>query len=82
AASDAFIPPSDATLTALADALGLATSELAAAVMRRRACLEELAQGTGAGLAATRRAIETLMASESAAPAAPDSTDSESDPNT
>jgi hypothetical protein len=82
AATDTFAPPTDPVLAALAVALGTSTPELVAAVSRRRACLDEIAQGSGAGLAATRGAIETLMASESAAATAPNPQTSDDDPAT
>ena len=69
AATDTFAPPATTALATLASALGLNLQDLEAQIERRRLCLEELTQGPGAGLAATRSAIETLMASESDPPA-------------
>jgi hypothetical protein len=62
--TDRFSPATGKTLSTLATVLGLTPAELDAKITRRCVCLEEIAQGTGASLAATRNAIETLMASE------------------
>jgi hypothetical protein len=65
AATDTFTLATTDGLAAVAAALGMTASDLEAQLDRRRLCLEEIAQGTGAGVVATRDAIETLMASES-----------------
>jgi hypothetical protein len=72
AATDTFAPASSESLATLAGVLDMSSLELETAISRRRACLEEISRGAGAGLTATRHAIETLMASESDIPTAQD----------
>jgi hypothetical protein len=67
ARTDTQVPVTPAVLGELAGILGLPPAELAAAVERRRACLELLAQdgkGRGVGLRAFREAVETLASAE------------------
>jgi type II/IV secretion system protein len=80
-ADDTFAAASPETLTTLADQLGMTLPDLQGAIARRHACLEEISQGSGAGLSATRNAIETLMATESNPPDAPQRADKDTDAN-
>ena len=64
AATDSFTPPSATVMGHLSGALGMTVGDLTAAVDRRAQCLAQLAAGKGAGLSATRQAIEHLMESE------------------
>lgn len=73
AASDAFTPPSDATLCTLAEALGMTQAALAGAMKRRTERLLALAaMGRGAGIQVTRKAIEEVMMAEVDATASTD----------
>lgn len=61
AADDTLIPASPQDLARLAKELGMTPDELNAAVERRMSCLDGLTSSQGAGLRATRQAIEELM---------------------
>jgi hypothetical protein len=70
-ASDGMVPATPEALARLAAALGMTPDELSAVVDRRSRCLETLAAGKGAGIRATRQAIEQLMQAEAGAAEAP-----------
>ncbi len=62
--SDCFTTPDDATLAQVAALLKMDTAAFNAALQRRIDCLQELAEGSGANLRATRRAIAALSEAE------------------
>jgi hypothetical protein len=64
AGSDTIESATSEALAQLAEDLGLTPAELDAAIVRREACLATLATGRGAGMRATRQAIEELMLAE------------------
>lgn len=61
---DYFTTPDDATLAQVAAFLKMDSATFTAALQRRIDCLQELSEGTGANLRATRRAIADLNAAE------------------
>lgn len=61
---DYFTTPDDATLAQVAAFLNMDTATFTAALQRRIDCLQELSEGSGANLRATRRAIADLSAAE------------------
>lgn len=61
---DYFTTPDDATLAQVAAFLKMDSDSFAAALQRRIDCLQELADGSGANLRATRRAIADVSAAE------------------
>lgn len=73
-ANDQFTPPGTEALRILAEELGMTETALGEAIQRRSEVLQALAGGRGAGIQATRQAIERLMANEAgeATTAAPD----------
>jgi hypothetical protein len=70
AASDCVVPAGPEVMDRLAGSLGMSAAELRTAVETRARCLEGLAAGKGAGIRATREAIEQLMLAESGGDAA------------
>ena len=61
---DYFTTPDDATLAQVAAFLKMDNATFTAALQRRIDCLQELSEGAGANLRATRRAIADLSAAE------------------
>ncbi|HEX6776947.1 MAG TPA: hypothetical protein VF099_02045 [Ktedonobacterales bacterium] len=61
---DYFTTPDDATLAQVASFLKMDNAAFTAALQRRIDCLQELSEGSGANLRATRRAIADLSAAE------------------
>lgn len=61
---DYFTTPDDATLAQVATFLKMDNATFTAALQRRIDCLQELSEGAGANLRATRRAIADLSAAE------------------
>ena len=70
--SDTFLPAERTALVELAGVLGMPEEELHAALDRRVACIEQLAQGRGAGVQAMREAVDELSASERCEPSGKD----------
>jgi hypothetical protein len=62
--ADSFIPATPETLEEVACAVGVEGPEFLAALERRVACIEALAQGRGAGVRAMREAVDELVARE------------------
>ena len=63
-ATDSFTPATSEALTELAEILKMTPDELTAALDRRTAVMEQLAQGRGTGVGPMREAVEVLMANE------------------
>ena len=61
---DYFTTPDDATLAQVAAFLRMDSASFTAALQRRIDCLQELSDGSGANLRATRRAIADISAAE------------------
>ena len=61
---DYFTTPDDATLAQVATFLNMDSASFTAALQRRIDCLQELSDGSGANLRATRRAIADISAAE------------------
>jgi hypothetical protein len=64
AAADTFVPAVQETLAELAAIIGMPLPEFCAALDRRTARLEELAQGRGVGVSVMREAVDALVAEE------------------